>query len=73
MEICKMHDLAVDILPPRSVDDVGKKQLRDQEEFGHAERQRDGDDSVQPAGPTAASTPGVECIIATKMMQKSFA
>ena len=44
-----MHDLAVEISAPVAVDDVGEEQAGDQEEIGHAERQREGDHGVHPA------------------------
>jgi hypothetical protein len=43
-----VYDLAIDILPPRSVDDVGKEEPGDEKEVGHAERQCEGDNLVQP-------------------------
>jgi hypothetical protein len=44
-----VHDLAVDILPPRSVNDIGKKEAGNQEEVRHAKWQRERDNGVQPA------------------------
>jgi hypothetical protein len=44
-----MHDLPVEVSAPRSVDDIDKKQTGNHEKVRHAERQRKGDDGMQPA------------------------
>jgi hypothetical protein len=49
VKICEVQDLAVDILPPRPINDVGEKKPGNEEEVRHAKRQREGDNGVQPA------------------------
>ena len=75
VEIGEVHDLAVEIGAPVAVDHAREEQPGDQEEVGHAERlgERDQHGPSSFRWPAAASTPSVECIITTMMMQKPLA
>jgi hypothetical protein len=50
IEVSKVHDLAVEISAPVAVDHLRQEEARDHEEVGHAERPREFDQAVQPAG-----------------------
>jgi hypothetical protein len=49
VEIGEVQDLAVEVEPPRGVYAGGEEEAGEQEEVGHAERLREGDDVGHPA------------------------